>query len=289
MTMRLPPLMRAFSLAAIDDVLAAIHGTSRLDFTPTHALTRIVDGVVLDVNRSDPWDLVSEGPTATEARAVFGRPDFHSRSLECVYGGARWVAKTTAAFNFDSSVSWSIMIPWRYDSQGTVPGGWMMGNLKGPNPSSQWYPYPYYFGADKGWAVSSNGSGGGAGISVYGDTAEHNIDITPYTYGADDGRWRMLEVGYHVGRTESWLTLAKRIDEGAGVANAYYNTGAVGDSTSPDGRFSLGQDYYGVVQSSFNGGHGLPLIAFEGTAAENRYAVRIAELPVLQAQLEACE
>ena len=35
MTMRLPPLLRAFSLAAIDDVLADIHGTSALDFTPT--------------------------------------------------------------------------------------------------------------------------------------------------------------------------------------------------------------------------------------------------------------
>ena len=80
-----------------------------------------------------------------------------------------------------------------------------------------------------------------------------------------------------------------RIDEGAGVSNILYNTGSVGDTTSPDGRFSTGQDYYAVVQSSFNGGLGLPLIAFEGTAAENRYAVRIAELPVLQHQLEAHE
>ena len=78
--MRLPPLLRAFSLAAIDDVLASIHGTSRLDFTPSHALTRIVGGVVLDVNRADPWDLVSEGATATDARMDYGKPDHHSRS-----------------------------------------------------------------------------------------------------------------------------------------------------------------------------------------------------------------
>ena len=123
MTMRLPPLLRAFSLAAIDDVLADIHGTSRLDFTPSHALTRIVDGTVLDVNRSDPWDLVSEGATATDARIDYGRPDFHARSLELLYGGRRWIARSTAAFNFDSLTSWSVMVPWRYDSGWSAAGG----------------------------------------------------------------------------------------------------------------------------------------------------------------------
>ena len=289
MTMRLPPLLRAFSLAAIDDVLAGIHGTSRLDFTPTHALTRIVDGTVLDVNRSDPWDLVSEGATATDARMDYGKPDHHSRSLEHIYGGRRWIAKSTSAFNFDSSESWSVMVPWRYDSIGLVGGGWMMSNLVGPNPDDVWYPTPTIYGQNKGWGVSSNGNGGACGIAVYGTTGQHNVDITPFTYGADDGRWRMLEFGYHVGRHETWLTLAHRIDEGAGVSNILYSTGSVGDTTSPDGRFTTGQNYYGIAQSSFNGGLGLPMIAFEGTAAENRYAVRIAELPVLQHQLEAYE
>lgn len=293
MTMRLPPLLRSFSLAAIDDVLADIHGTSRLDFTPSHALTRIVDGVVLDVNRSDPWDLVSEGATATDARMVYGKPDFHSRSLETIYQGAhRWIAKSTAAFNFDSLESWSVMFPWRYDTEGVPGGAWMMGNLVGPRPDNPWYPTPTTYGADKGWAMSANGDGG-CGVSVYGDTGADkwpNVDISAGLYNCADGRWRMVELGYSLPNTQAWLTVAHRTDEGAGVQNILYtSTTGIGNSTSPDGRFMLGQNYYGVAMAGLNGGVGLPLIAFEGTAADNRYAVRLAELPVLQAQLEAYE
>ena len=291
MTMRLPPIMRAFSLAAIDDVLASIHGTSRLDFTPSHALTRIVGGVVLDVNRADPWDLVSEGTTATDARMVYGKPDHHSRSLETIEGGAhRWIARTQAAFRF-STQSWSLMFPYRVDTE--ADGGLILSHIKGPNPDDIFYPTPITYGQNRGWGMSSNGNGGACGFLMYGSAGQHNTDFSAFTVNFADGLWRMVEIGYNATANTSWLTVAhRRSDASAGAAGAVsisQTSAGLGNMSSTDGWFSTGGDYRGVRAANQTGGIGLPLIVFEGTAAENRYAVRIAELPVLQHQLEAYE
>lgn len=289
MTMRLPPLLRAFSAAAIDDVLADIHGTSRLDFTPTHALTRIVDGVVLDVNRSDPWDLVNEGAASPDERLIYGKPDFHSRSLETTNLDYRlWRAKTQSAFRF-AAQSWSLMFPWRYDTM--ADGGLILSHIKGPNPDDVWYPTPTVYGQNRGWGMSSNGNGGGCGLLMYGSSGQHNVDFSAFTYNFADGLWRMVEIGYHAGRKESWLTVAQRRgSSGPGAVNILYATASgVGDMTNTDAWFMLGGDYYAIRQANQTGGIGLPLVVFEGAPAENRYAVRIAELPVLQHQLEAYE
>lgn len=292
MTMRLPPLLRSFSLAAIDDVLADIHGTSRLDFTPTHALTRIVDGTVLDVNRSDPWDLVSEGPTATDARMDYGKPDFHARSLETTNLDSRlWRAKTQAAFRF-AAQSWSLMFPWRYDTEAN--GGLIMSHIKGPAPGDAYYPTPIVYGQNRGWGMSANGNGGACGMLMYGSAGQHNTDFSAFTLNFADGLWRMVEIGYDATAKTSWLTVAHRRAEtsveAAGAVSVSQTSGSgVGDMSSTDSWFMLGGDYWGIRQANQTGGIGLPLIVFENTAAENRYAVRIAELPVLQAQLEAYE
>lgn len=289
MTMRLPPLLRAYSLAAIDDALADIHGTSALDFTPSHALTRIVDGVVLDVNRSDPWDLVSEGATATDARMVYGKPDFHSRSLETTDADTYlWRATSQAAFRF-AAQSWSLMFPWRIDALGG--GSLIMSHIKGPNPDDVYYPTPTVYGENRGWGMSANGDGS-CGFLMYGSAGQHNNDFSAYSQDFTDGRWRMVEIGYHATRKESWLTVAQRRDKTNSpmAVNVLHATApGVGDMTNTDAWFLLGGDYYGIRQANQTGGIGLPLIVFEDTAAENRYAVRIAELPVLQAQLEAYE
>ena len=290
MTMRLPPLLRAYSLAAIDDVLADIHGTSALDFTPTHALTRIVDGTVLDVNRSDPWDLVSEGAGATVARTDYGKPDHVHYSLESTFAATTlWRATSQAAFRF-ASQSWSLMFPWRYDAE--ADGGLFMSHVKGPNPSDPWYPTVETYGENRGWGISANGDGGACGILMYGATDWHNVDFTPGTQNFADGLWRMVEVGYNATAKTSWLTVAQRrnkTDIPMAVSATHTSAGGAGDMTGTDSWFLLGGHYYGVRRAEMTGGVGLPLIVFEDAAAENRYDVRHAELPVLQAQLEAYE
>ena len=290
MTMRLPPLLRAFSLAAIDDVLAGIHGTSRLDFTPTHALTRIVDGVVLDVNRSDPWDLVNEGAASPDERMDYGKPDFHARSLETTNLDSRlWRAKTQAAFRF-ASQSWSLMFPWRYDTEAN--GGLILSHIKGPNPADVFYPTPITYGQNRGWGMSANGNGGACGMLMYGAAGQHNTDFSAFGHNFADGLWRMVEIGYHASRKEAWVTVAQRrnaTDTPLAVNVLHATAPGVGDMTNTDAWFMLGGDYYAIRQANQTGGIGLPLVVFEDGPAENRYAVRIAELPVLQAQLEAYE
>jgi hypothetical protein len=288
--MRLPPLLRAYSLAAIDDVLADIHGTSALDFTPTHALTRIVDGTVLDVNRSDPWDLVSEGAGATVARTPYGKPDHVHHSLETVNLATRlWRAQYQHAFRF-AAQSWSLMFPWRYDTEAS--GGLILSHIKGPNPDDAYYPTPIVYGQNRGWGMSSNGNGGACGLLMYGSSGQHNIDFSAFGENFADGRWRMVEIGYHAALKESWLTVAQRRDKTNSplAVNILHATApGVGDMTNTDAWFMLGGDYYAIRQANQTGGIGLPLVVFEDGPAENRYAVRIAELPVLQAQLEAYE
>ncbi len=289
MTMRLPPLLRSFSLAAIDDVLADIHGTSVLDFTPSHALTRIVDGTVLDVNRSDPWDLVSEGAGATVARTPYGKPDHVHHSLETVNLATRlWRAQYQHAFRF-AAQSWSLMFPWRYDTEAS--GGLILSHIKGPNPDDAYYPTPIVYGQNRGWGMSANGDGGACGLLMYGADGQHNIDFSAGMYDFSDGLWRMVEIGYHASRKESWLTVAQRRGaSGPGAVNILHATvSGVGDMASTDSWFLLGGDYYAIREANQTGGIGLPLVVFEDGPAENRYAVRIAELPVLQAQLEAYE
>lgn len=93
-------------------------------------------------------------------------------------------------------------------------------------------------------------------------------------------------------RKESWLTVAQRRNATAtplAVNVLQASASGVGDMSSTDSWFLLGGDYWGNRHANQTGGIGLPLVVFEGTPAENRYAVRIAELPVLQAQLEAYE
>lgn len=296
MTMRLPPLLRAYSLAAIDDVLADIHGTSRLDFTPTHALTRVVyDGPhsrVYDANREDPWDLVSEDEAgdAQLARTPYGKPDHVHHSLETVNLATRlWRAQYQHAFRF-STQSWSLMFPWRYDT--IANGGLILSHIKGPNPDDAYYPTPIVYGQNRGWGMSANGNGGACGTLMYGSAGQHNIDFSAYTQSFADGRWRMVEIGYHATRKESWLTVAQRRDktDSPMAVNILHATASgVGDMSNTDSWFMLGGDYWGIREANQTGGIGLPLVVFEGTPAENRYAVRIAELPVLQAQLEAYE
>jgi len=294
--MRLPPLLRSFSLAAIDDVLADIHGTSRLDFAPTHALTRVVyDGPhsrVYDANREDPWDLVSEDEAggASLARTNYGRPDHVHHSLETVNLATRlWRAQYQHAFRF-STQSWSLMFPWRYDTEAN--GGLILSHIKGPAPGDVFYPTPITYGQNRGWGMSANGNGGACGTLMYGSAGQHNIDFSAYTQSFADGRWRMVEIGYHATRKESWLTVAQRRDktDSPMAVNILHATASgVGDMSNTDSWFMLGGDYWGIRQANQTGGIGLPLVVFEGTPAENRYAVRIAELPVLQAQLEAYE
>mgnify|MGYP007100042048 CR=1 FL=1 len=296
MTMRLPPLLRAFSLAAIDDVLADIHGTSRLDFTPTHALTRVVyDGPhsrVYDANRSDPWDLVSEDEAgdAQLARTPYGKPDHVHHSLETVHLATRlWRAQYQHAFRF-AAQSWSLLFPWRYDT--IANGGLILSHIKGPNPDDAYYPTPIVYGQNRGWGMSANGNGGACGMLMYGSAGQHNIDFSAFGQNFADGRWRMVEIGYHATRKESWLTVAQRRDktDSPMAVNILHATASgVGDMSNTDSWFMLGGDYWGIRQANQTGGIGLPLVVFEGTPAENRYAVRIAELPVLQAQLEAYE
>lgn len=296
MTMRLPPLLRSFSLAAIDDVLADIHGTSRLDFTPTHALTRVVyDGPhsrVYDANREDPWDLVSEDEAggASLARTNYGRPDHVHHSLETVNLATRlWRAQYQHAFRF-AAQSWSLMFPWRYDTMAS--GGLVLSHIKGPAPGDVYYPTETTYGQNRGWGMSANGNGGACGMLMYGAAGQHNTDFSAFGENFSDGRWRMVEIGYHAGRKESWLTVAQRRDKTNSplAVNILHATASgVGDMTNTDSWFLLGGDYWGIRQANQTGGIGLPLVVFEGAPAENRYAVRIAELPVLQAQLEAYE
>ena len=73
----------------------------------------------------------------------------------------------------------------------------------------------------------------------------------------------------------------------ASAATTYFN-GYIG-ATSIPAFLLFAANVLTARAANQAGGIGLPLIVFEGTAAENRYAVRIAELPVLQAQLEAYE
>lgn len=296
MTMRLPPLLRAFSLAAIDDVLADIHGTSALDFTPSHALTTIVrDGPhsrVYDANREDPWDLVSEDELggASLARTSYGKPDHVHHSLETTnLATGLWRAQQQSAFRF-ASQSWSLMFPWRYDTEAN--GGLILSHIKGPNPADVFYPTPITYGQNRGWGMSANGNGGACGMLMYGTAGQHNTDFSAFGHNFADGRWRMVEIGYHASRKESWLTVAQRrnaTDTPLAVNVLQASASGVGDMSSTDSWFLLGGDYYGNRHANQTGGIGLPLVVFEGTPAENRYAVRLAELPVLQAQLEAYE
>lgn len=298
MTMRLPPLLRSFSLAAIDDVLADIHGTSRLDFTPTHALTRVVhDGPhsrVYDANREDPWDLVSEDEAggASLARTNYGRPDHVHHSLETVNLATRlWRAQYQHAFRF-AAQSWSLMFPWRYDTEAN--GGLILSHIKGPAPGDVYYPTETTYGENRGWGMSANGNGGACGMLMYGAAGQHNTDFSAFGHNFADGLWRMVEIGYDATAKTSWLTVAHRRAEtsveAAGAVSVSQTSGSgVGDMSSTDSWFLLGGDYWGIRQANQTGGIGLPLVVFEGTPAENRYAVRTAELPVLQAQLEAYE
>ncbi len=297
----LPPLMRSFSLAEIGRVIQASAGAgSSLDFTPSHALTSVVGDRLLDINRDDPWDLVADGPAAVAGRSSIGEASgFVHRTIETQQEVPQtlWRALNLSSFNFGTE-AWSVLYPWRYDAQ--ADGGALMGNLVGPNPSDPYYPTQYY-GANRGWGMSSNGDGG-FGFMVYGASEWHNTDTVWGSYNTADGRWRMAEIGNNPNAKTTWMTVALRTDEIAdriadGLVNASYGaTGCAaasatgtGDLTSPDVFLLGGSNYYGLRQGNQDGAIGLPIVVFQGQAALNRWLYRYTSLPVLQAQLEAAE
>ena len=300
----LPSLLRAFSLDAIGRAMqrAAGAGTS-IDLTPSHAIASVVGDVARDLNRAEPWDLVREGPGCVVGRSTIGQAaGFVHTTMETVWHGRDlWHATTADAFNF-STQAWAVMYPWRYDRVVFVDGvfsagGALMGNLVGPNPDDPYYPTQYY-GANRGWGMSSNGDGG-FGFMVYGADEWHNTDTVWESYDAADGRWRWAIIGNNPAAKTTYLTVALRTDEraaalAAGLAGAQYGVAAcaaasatgTGDLTSPD-RFILGgYNYYGAREGNQDGAVGLPLIVFEGSAALNAWLYRFTFLAVLQAQLE---
>lgn len=293
----LPPLLRSFSLAEIGRVMQAAAGAgTSIDLTPSHALTSIRGGTVYDLNRSDPWDLISEGPQAVAGRSTIGQAaGFAHTTMETLDLATQlWRAQSLAAFNFGTQ-AWAILYPWRYD--GIADGGLVMSNAVGPNSEDPYYPTATYYGANRGWGPSSNGDGG-FGFLMHGDAGHHNTDTVWESYDAADGRWRMMSLGNNPNAKTSWMTCALRTDEraaqlAAGLGGAQYGVAAcaaasatgTGDLTSPD-RFIVGQHRYGVRQGNQTGALGLPLIVFEGTAALNFWSYRFTFLAVLQAQLE---
>lgn len=288
----LPPYFAARTPAAMHRVLVAADGgrVAGADFTPSHMLVTQSGDTVYDVNRADPWDLVSEGATAYRGRAAYGGASFVAQTLEHAVNGHRYRAKRIEAFNFAAG-SWSVLLPWRYEVGG---GGWCIGTINGPRPEDPFYGHTTTttWGEDRGWACSYNGDGG-FGFGAYGPVANAdnwiNMDTVWGTYDARDGRWRFLETGYnHLART-AWMTCSKRGDEGGGVAIcAQQSAAGPGDLTSPD-YFATGCRMYGVSRSWFDGALGLPICVFEGQAAINRWFSRLEALPVLQAQLERYE
>lgn len=302
----LPPLMRAGSLAEIGAAVQRSAGAgASVDFTPSHAIARVIGDTAYDLNRADPWDLERDGAGATIGRSPIGQAGgFVHQIIDTVWHGRDlWHAKTAAGFNFGTE-AWSVLYAWRYDRvndvEGGGAGGALMGNLVGPNPNDPFYPTQYY-GANRGWGQSSNGDGGW-GFMVYGADEWHNTDTVYGSFNCADGRWRMIEIGNNPTAKTTWMTCALRTDERAamiasGLVNAEYDaTGCAdasatgtGDLTSPD-RFLLGgYNYYGRREGNQDGAIGLPIVVFQGTAAINRWLHRYASLPVLQHQLEACE
>lgn len=294
----LPPLMRAFSLAEIGRVIQRA-AASASDYTPTHAIASVRGGRAYDLNRSDPWDLVSEGPRAAAGRSSLGHAaGFVHRTIETIdLATELWRAVSLSAFNF-STEAWSVLYPWRYDAM--ADGGIILGNTVGPNSDDPYYPSATYYGANRGWGPSSNGDGG-FGYLMHGSADHHNTDTIANSYDAADGRWRMMEIGYNPAAKTSWMTCALRTDEiaakiAAGLNGATYGVCAiarasasgVGDMTSPD-PFILGQHRYGIRRGNQTGAIGLPIVVFQGAAALLRWSTRIGDLAVLQAQLEAHE
>lgn len=297
----LPPLLRSFSLSEIGRVIQASAGAgSSLDFAPSHALTSVRGDRIYDLNRADPWDLVADGPAAVASRSSIGQASgFAHRTVETREHVplTLWRALNLSAFNFGTE-PWSVLYPWRYDRAGVPGGGCLMGNAVGPNPSDPYYPTQYY-GANRGWGMSSNGDGG-FGFLAYGADDYHNTDTVFGSFNAADGRWRMIEIGNNPNAKTTWMTCALRTDEistyiGSGLSNAEYGaTGCAdasatgcGDLTSPDVFLLGGANYYGLRQGNQDGAIGLPIVVFEGAAALNRWLYRFTSLPMLQAQLEA--
>lgn len=296
--MTAPAFMTATTLYDVWQALAEAIG-STLDMLPTHAITSIRDGMALDLNRADPWDLKADGGTAIRGESPIGAPTFMHHTMRTTRNApARWVALRPEAFDF-STQAWSVLFPWCVTERGA--GHCFMSKLKGPRTDDIWYPWATNLGADKGWGVTANGDGG-FGLMQYGVIADpggavptkadpfgwHNNDVSPNTYAADDGRWRMFEVGYSPEAKTSWLTVAKRGSEGGGVKDVLCTSSlGAGDMHCPDELFTLGFNYYGARIAGQTGAVGLPLIAFEGAAAINRFATRAQSLPALQAQIEA--
>lgn len=300
----LPPLMRSFTLADIGRVIQASAGQgSSVDFTPSHALVSVRGDRIYDVNRDDPWDLVRDGPAATTGRSPLGQASgFVHQIVDTIWhGGDLWRALNLSSFNFGTE-AWSVLYPWRYDqvigAESGGAGGALMGNLVGPNPSDPFYPTQYY-GANRGWGMSSNGDGG-FGFMVYGADDWHNTDTVFESINVADGRWRMAEIGNNPNAKTTWMTVALRTDEiAAGIASGLSNaqlgaTGCAdasatgcGDLTSPDVFLLGGCHYYGRREGNQEGAIGLPIVVFQGAAALNRWLYRFTSLPVLQAQLEA--
>ena len=293
----LPPLLRAFTLADLGRVIQRA-AASTADYTPTHAITSVRGGRAYDLNRDDPWDLVSEGPQASAGRSSIGQAGgFVHATIETLDLATQlWRAVSLTAFNF-ATEAWSVMYPWRCDVR--AGGGIIMGNTRGPNPDDPYYPSIYY-GANRGWGPSSNGDGG-FGYLMHGSLDHHNTDTIWEAYDAHDGRWRMMEIGYNPNAKTSWMTCALRTDEiatqiAAGLSGATYGVCAiakasasgVGDMTSPD-PFIMGQHRYGVRQGNQTGAIGLPIVVFQGAQALSRWSTRLNDLAVLQAQLEAYE
>jgi hypothetical protein len=299
----LPPLLRAFSLSEIGRVIQASAGAgSSVDFTPSHALTSVRGDRIYDANRADPWDLVADGPAAVASRSSIGQSSgFVHRAVETREHVplTLWRALNLSSFNFGTQ-AWSVLYPWRYDRAGVPGGGCLMGNCVGPNPSDPYYPTQYY-GANRGWGMSSNGDGG-FGFLAYGADDYHNTDTVFGSFNAADGRWRWAEIGNNPNAKTTWMTVALRTDEiatyvGSGLSNAALGaTGCAdasatgcGDLTSPDVFLLGGANYYGLRQGNQDGAIGLPIVVFQGAAAINRWLHRFVSLPILQAQLEACE
>jgi hypothetical protein len=290
-------LLRSFTLAEIGRAVQASAGAgSSVDFTPSHALTSVRGGVAYDLNRSDPWDLISEGPQAAAGRSTIGQASgFVHATIETLDLATQlWRAQSIAAFNFAAD-AWSVLYPWRCDT--LADGGLIMSNAVGPNSEDPYYPTATYYGANRGWGPSSNGDGG-FGYLMHGTLDHHNTDTVASSYDAADGRWRWMEIGYNPAAKTSWMTCALRTDEiaaqvAAGLAGATYGVCAiakasasgVGDMTSPDPMI-LGGNRYGTRQGNQTGAIGLPIVVFEGTAALNRWSYRFTSLPVMQAQLE---
>ncbi len=285
----LPPYMRARDAAAMNRVLQAADG-SLTDFTPSHMLVTEIAGRVYDVNRSDPWDLISEGPTARRGASSFGASSsFVHQTLEHTEGGRSYRAISSTAFNFGAG-SWSVLFPVRYDTR--ADGGGVMSICRGPNIDDPDYPTATYHGTNRGWLISLNGDGG-FGYFMHGANATadwQNTDTIVDSYDAADGLWHFLEVGYnHVAKT-GWMTMTKRVAQGGGVAIcAQATTNGPGDLTATDAIFSTGSDYYSTTQSNFTGAFGLPICVFLDTVALNRWSSRLTSLPVLQAEMERYE